>query len=235
MRIRSARRRAAPLLAVVLAAAIGSVEAAEPSDADARTRLGGRAAEGLIATHLVRASPDGPVLRRTRVEISRHGRRVTRPDTGERVVANDDLERLWFVDRERRVVHEVPLVASGGGSARSVSGLPGRHAPPLGEVLAPAPCDGARAVGAAPASWRGRPVVRATCDRGARGEPSVELFDAEAGVVVRVLAPGRVEELRDLEFVRLPAERFVPSASLRPVGLRELLEGAAPVAGYVEP
>ena len=210
-------------------------QAAEPVAArDAGRVASGRAASGLIATHLVRAVEGGPVLRRARVEFSARGRRITQPGTGQRIVVNGAQERVWFVDRHRRVVHEVPLVASAGAKGDADREAAAGAAFDGGHPFASTLCEGARADGLSAVRWWGRPVERATCV-GDGGTSSVQTFDPEAGIVVRVVADGRVEELRDMEFVALAPELFEPSASLREVGIGELLGGAPPVADYVEP
>ena len=236
-------RTAAPLTLLALVAAFGAhgvradgATRADPATLEGRPEATGLARTGFIAEHVVRDPEDGLIRQLTRVEFSVHGRRITQiGGAGERLVVNDDLQRLWMVDRRRRVVHEVPLVRSVDGASSSATDVAATPAARPGNVFDLALCTHADVTDPGDATWRGRAVVRADC-AGADGEVlSVQSFDPDAGVVVRVeRADGTVEELRGIEELAFGPDHFVPSASLREVSIEELLGGAAPVARYAE-
>ena len=237
--------RAASLPLLTLAAALGAqaapadVPTRPATDADrvgARPVATGLARTGFIAEHVVRDPEDGLVRQLTRVEFSVHGRRITQiGGAGQRLVINDDLQRLWMIDRRRRVVHEVPLVARADAPSNDGARPDAAPAARPGSAFDLAPCEGATVADPRDSTWRGRPVTLARCTD-ARGETlSVQAFDPEAGVVVRVeRADGTVEELRGIEPLAFGPEHFVPSPALREVGIEELLRGAPAVARYEE-
>ena len=201
----------------------------------ATTPATGLVATGLSAEHVVREREDGPAVALSRVQISAHGSRTTmlgiaRGETyagSAQVLANDALERLWLIDLRRRIVHRVPLVPGDG--APDPDGAPARP----GEVFAFAPCEGLRAGEPQASTWRGRAVSVHACSDAAGAVVSHQAFDADAGIVVRVVAGGgTVHEVRAIRALELDPERFVPDESLREVELEELLGGPAPLATY---
>lgn len=198
----------------------------------------GLALTGLIAVHEVRIREGAPAHERSRVELDGHGRRITQLGAGavQRIVVNVDEDRVWLVDRARRIVHEIPFVRPA--DVEATPALPGPllQSSDEGAVLDASPCAGLHATAVTPVTWRGRAATSATCVGPLGERRSVQTFDARAGLVVRLVAnDGTIDELRDIEPMRFAPEHFVPAASLRPVGIRELLGHVAPVASYREP
>lgn len=245
------RRTSSPSCAALVAALVAApaapaapVDAVDATPSAARDRVddarqgSGLALTGFIAEHVVRDPEDGLIRQLTRVEFSVHGRRITQlGGAGERILINHDLERLWLIDRRRRVVHQVPLTvgtdARGSGSDAEVRSASQDARP--GHVFDLSPCSEAVQLDAIATTWRGRPVTLARCVDGDGTLLSTQTFDAEAGVVVRIeRTDGGVEELRGIEPLSFGPDHFLPSPTLREVGVEELLGGAAPVARYEE-
>ena len=226
----AARARIRTLVPALVA--LGAAAHALPAAAASATGL---VATGLVAEHVVREREDGPAVALRRVEISAHGSRITsmgiaggEPYRGSaEMLASDALERLWLIDRRRRVVHRVPLVPGDGASR------PDDAPAHPGEVFAFAPCEGLHAGEPEASTWRGRAVSVHACSDDAGETISRQAFDADAGIVVRVVAAdGGVHEVRSMRALALGPERFVPDASLREADLAELLNGPAPLATY---
>ena len=255
MRTRDAAERAAGERGVrargwrVAAIAIGAVLAggAGAGDSPAPHRTGARQAPvptvvtGLVAEHVFREAEDGPIVDLRRVQTSEHGMRATsmgilggEPYLGpSELLASDALEALWLIDRERRVVHRVPLVAGDPAADASpgAPSAPGAH----GGVFARVPCEGAEAAEVGASTWRGRAVTLHDCLDPSGERLARQAYDAAAGIVVRsVERGGAVEEVRAIRALALGPERFVPSGTLREVGLREFLEGPSALESYAE-
>lgn len=223
--------RAARTLCVALACGAGSVTGASASGPESP------ALTGIVAEHVVRTGPGGRIVDLRRVETSAHGTRTLsmgmrdgEPYLGTNEwLVNARLQRLWLIDRDRRVVHRVPLSAG-----EPASGGPAAE-PTHGKVFAPAPCGDLHPVEVGADTWRGREVVAFDCEDTLGRALSRESLDVDAGIVVRVVpGDGPVSEVRAIRARELGPERFLPDDSLREVGIREFLEGPAPLAEYVD-
>ena len=234
-------RAAAIAVGAVLAGGAGAGDPPAPEATGASRGVEPTVVTGLVAEHVFRDAEDGPIVDLRRVQTSAHGMRATsmgirdgEPYLGaSELLASDALEALWLIDRHRRVVHRVPLVAGDPAADGSSDAPPAPGAP--GGVFTRAPCEGAHAVTVGPSTWRGRAVTLHDC-LDASGEPVArEAYDAAAGIVVRSVARGgAVEEVRAIRALALGPERFVPAETLREVGLREFLEGPATLESYAE-
>ena len=218
------RRQPILLLALPLLAAVGASNAAAASP------------PGISAIHVTLHEPSGTELARARLELSAAGLRVRQQGADGRmeVVRDFAAERLWLVDRERAVTHEVApegvpdtIGNASDGSANAAHADAG--------LMATTPCAERERHREGQGRWRGQSIELWRC-LDAQGETeSVEMFSLEWRLVVRVSAPdGRVEELRDIRARDYAPGHFHPAARLREVDKLEFFFGAPEIGLFDE-
>ena len=227
-RLRAALQ-ALPLSIVVLAGVVAPAERSRAAD----TKL-----PSLVAEHFRHHVPSGTELVRVRIELSPDGFRATERANGRQLEIVQDFvaERLWFVDRRRRVAHEVDLDELASGASEP-------NLPAASGLLDTTPCAGGVARSLGDAVHHGRapspppppPPSGWEC-RSANGERiALEWMDVALGIVVRRRTPdGIVDELRDIRELAFGAGHFSPSSRFRDVDERELVRGAPALAAFDE-
>jgi len=175
----------------------------------------------ISARHVVLHEPSRIELARARLEFSSAGLRVRQQgaDGMMELVRDFAGKRLWLIDRERSVVHEVPLENALHEVVTTVG--VGRG------LMAGVPCAGRENRLEGQGSWRGQAVELWRCLDSRGATESVEMFGLEWHLVVRVSTPdGRVEELRDIRARDYGPAHFHPAARLREVDKLEFFFGA---------
>ena len=216
-----------PFLACCLVAA-GSGLAANPESPFP-------ALPSIVAEHVRLHVPSDTELARVRVELSSAGLRATESgrDTDLEIVQDFIGERLWFVDRARRVAHAPALLDDGGDGA--AGGDTPLVDPDHGSFLGVEPCGSEVPRGAGSGSWRGRTVDVWRCPDTDASIAAIVFVDREHGLVVRrETADGIVDELRDVRPMRFAPGHFVPPARFRRIDERELLRGAPTIGDFRE-
>jgi len=208
--------------AVLLSGAAGAVT----MDVDASS------GPGLAGDHVIVDTRSGTELHRTRVEVSSRGMRVSNLLDGRLAIMNFALERYWFIDRTRRLVHEVPILT-----------VPGR-VDPVGDagaarghfvagVFAPAPCAGHRAGSSTDTTWRGRQLLLVDCIDAQGRLVSLDYYSPELGAVIRNVARnGVAEEFREIRRVVLDDARLLPPKDYRSVDLDDFKGERGPLPSY---
>ena len=211
-------------LALSLIVLTGVVAPVERSRADAANL------PSITAEHVRRHVPSGTELVRVRLELAPDGFRATERANGRRVEIVQDFAagRLWFVDRSRRVAHEVDL-----DELASDASEPG--VPVASGLLDTTPCAGSTARALGNAVHHGRAVSGWEC-LDADGERSaLEWKDVALGIVVRRRTPdGVVDELRDIRERTFGSGHFSPPSRFRDVDERELVLGAPALVPFDE-
>ena len=197
--------------------------------------------------------PSNTVLDEARITYSLHGLRVEQQGeaAGNVFIANYSEDAFWFVDRNRHLVHAIPVIVgadteAGEVAATEMSGmsaevLPGDRQdsalsiPRRFSAIQFEPCEGLSRVSLGELRFQGRAVQRWSCLFGGE-EIEEHWFSDDAGVVVRTETPdGFVSELTDVQ-----SRRFVASTSFRPpshyrsVEIQELINSAVPISSYRE-
>ena len=220
----SLSRTASHYLALSIVALAGVIAPAE------RSRAADAAPPSITAVHVRHHVPSGTELVRVRLELSPEGFRGTERANGRRLEIVQDFaaERLWFVDRSRRVAHEVDLDGLASGASEPA-------APAASGLLGTTPCAGRAAHALGDAVHHGRTVSGWEC-RDVDGErTALEWMDVAFGIVVRRRTPdGIVDELRDVRERTFGAGHFSPPSRFRDVDARELVRGAPALAPFEE-
>ena len=188
----------------------------------------------LLGEHVIRSAASGDVIGRSRIEMSSSGFRASNTLDGRLAIVNFALQRRWFVDRARRLVHEVPVsinsklpgpgMASASGGARIRAG-----------VFSSEPCYPLLVGESTPTTWRGRPVRLVDCLDEEDRFMGLHYFSDELGMVVRSEDERDVvEEIHDI--VRSPIDdtRFLPPESYRQVDLATFTGSRPPLGSYLE-
>ena len=176
--------------------------------------------------------PSMTVLDEARVLYSEAGVRVEQLiDQSENVfIANHTEGKFWFVDRQRQLVHRIPVVvtqpetkASGHSVLQSMTGF-----------IQLSACSGLDGKIAGMAVLQGRQVQQWSCMK--EGELVEEQWYAPSpGVVLRSRTrDGYVSELTDLRHRESSSLNFQPPSHYRQVSIEELMNPAVPIGSYIE-
>jgi len=217
--------------ACLTAFAIGCTAVAAPAAAAGRPPAS--SLPSIVAEHVRLHGASGIEFARVRIELSPDGMRLrARRSRSDLEVIQDFVgDRLWFVDRNRRVVHALDR------SDAEVSGAVTLPDDPFsrGSFLGTVPCAGGPSRRDGGGQWRGRDVDVWQCRDVDDAPLAIEFMDREHGIVVRrATLAGYVDELRDVRSMRFPPNHFAPSTRFRPVEEGELLRGAPPIADFDE-
>ena len=222
--------RTALYVSLVLAVAVPPrVGTAEPTDAAFAGTAEAAALPSLSARHVRVHAPSGRQLLAASVDLSPYGLRLRgRERHAALEIVHDFVDgRVWFVDRERAVAHELPLVPD-----RDAVLVNGRE---RSGFLGARPCADAPSRDRGAARWRGRAVRAHACLDADGAVEAIELVDTAFGIVVlRRSRDGRVDELRALREREWVREDFVPPSRFRRVDKRELFHGAPALAPFPE-
>lgn len=176
--------------------------------------------------------PSTTVLDEARVLFSKEGTRVEQMMHGAAniFIANYVDQKFWFVDRQRQLVHAIPLVAAQHDSQASGGSMVHARA----GFIQLSPCSGLTAQAGETQLWQGRTVQHWNCLR--RGELVEEQWYApDPGVVVRSLtSDGYLSELTDLSARETSSQSFQPPSHYRQVSIEELMNPAVPIGAYIE-
>jgi len=219
---------ASHLLARVMVCAVLLSGAADAVTTDADASSG----PDLAGDHVIVDTRSGTELHRTRVEVSPRGMRVSNLLDGRSAIMNFALERYWFIDRTRRLVHEVPI-RTVPGRVVPVGDAGGARGRVVAGVFAPVPCAGHRVGSSTNTTWRGRQLLLVDCID-VQGElVSLDYYSPELSTVVRNVARnGVAEEFQDVRRVLLDDARFLPPKGYRTVDLDELKGERGPLPSY---
>jgi|GEM_PF-3286804 len=191
----------------------------------------------LVGLHAIVDTRSGTVLRSARVEVSERGMRVSNLFDGRQSVMNYALGRYWFVDRARRLVHEVPVrVTATETSPIDGTDTSGRNGRVISGVFSARPCSGMRVGGSTVGRWRGRSVAIVECLDPSGNRQATHFHSDELGMVIRTLSgDGLSSEFRDIEPLELDDSRFVPPLYYTSVDLVTFGRAGEPIGRYVDP
>ena len=196
--------------------------------------------------------PSETVLDEARVTYSAHGLRVEQlgEDSGNVFIANYSEDAFWFLDRNRHLVHAIPVIvgASGEKGGAAASELADGSAGPVPDdendaaqavperysKIQVEPCNGLSRVSLGEIDFQGGTVQRWSClyDDEAFEE---HWFSGDAGVVVRIeTRDGFVSELTDVSKRHVASAYFRPPSHYRSVEIEELINPAVPISSYRE-
>ncbi|MGQ7848689.1 hypothetical protein ACUNV4_29605 [Granulosicoccus sp. 3-233] len=199
------------------------------------------------AIHRLWHEPSDTVLDEARLVYSQWGLRAEQlaDDSGNVFIANHAEDAFWFLDRKRRLVHEIPVVVSDSSAEEGESDVAGppiagarpgppESAPGVLSVVQLEPCKGMVKVSLGDSVFQGRDVHRWSClIDGERFEE--HWFAADPGVVVRMASrDGFVRELTEIHERHASAAYFRPPSHYRSVEIEELINPAVPISSYVE-
>ena len=184
------------------------------------------------ARYRLQHQPSTTVLDEARVLYSEAGMRVEQSiDQSANVyIANHAEGKFWFVDRQRQLVHTIPVTVTQYETHESDPAIQ----QPMAGFIQLSPCSGLEGKPGETELLQGRSVQHWTCLR--QGEVVEEQWYAPTpGVVVRSrTSDGYVSELTDLRDRESSALNFQPPSHYRQVSIEELMNPAVPIGSYIE-
>lgn len=178
--------------------------------------------------------PSDTIVDSARVLVSEVGLRIdqTIDESGNTLIANFETNQLWFLDSQRELVHEVPVIANepvGHDGAEQVEGLyPG--------FIQFAPCHGLRAEFIEQVVLHEHIVSRWQCYLDSDDWVQQQLFSTRLGVVLWSKDTDEfITELVDVRMLKPNPGVFKPPSHYRDVDLRELIQGSSSIDVYREP
>jgi hypothetical protein len=192
----------------------------------------------ITAERLIRDTHTNEVLSRDLVQLSSEGLRSRQslPDNHLELLQNFHDDRLWMMDWDRKIMHEVTAednLANNDSEAELFVAQQGDQ--PQSSVLAAEPCIDLNAVEVGLASWRGQPVTVWRCEF-ADGEPFSELFFNELwslGVREERIDQTTIE-LVNIKPTKFISNNFYPPNYFRKTDFRELIFGSPEIGNYSE-
>ncbi|NND89212.1 MAG: hypothetical protein HKN42_00010 [Granulosicoccus sp.] len=174
----------------------------------------------------------GTVLDEASVLSSELGVRVDQlhEDSASTFIANYAEHQIWFMDRRRQLVHQLPVELVQHDEADGIESV--QHAP--AGFIHHAPCGGATGRLQGNEMIHGRLVQRWICTL---PDQSVDTqwYSTTHSLVLRArTVDGVVSELTDIRERTPKPESFRPPSHFRRVGIEELLNPIVPISSYVE-
>jgi hypothetical protein len=209
------------------------------------------------ATYRYRHQPSDTLLDEARLLVSDTGLRVEQLFNGaaNTFIANYATDQFWFLDRQRQLVHEIPVVAVPASDQQTI----GQESAGMAGYVQYLPCIGLQARLDGTENWHGRVVQRWSCllkndvtENGAGNAAAgsvAEAFTPEfaadvvetqwyaesPGVVLRSLSvDGFLSELVDIRECDLSVDNFRPPSDYRNVSIEELINPLMPISSYYE-
>ena len=177
--------------------------------------------------------PSETMLDSARVQVSEAGLRIDQliEDSGNGLIANFETNQLWFLDSQRELVHQVPVIAVDPvdkQSAEQVAGL-------LPGFIQFTPCRGMRAIFSENVVLHGHILSRWQCQHDSGEQVQEQLFSTRLGVVLWSQdVNGFTSELVDVRLSEPNPGIFRPPSHYREVDLRELIQGSSLIDAYQE-
>ena len=170
--------------------------------------------------------------------VAERGLRVdqTIAGSGNTFLSNSATGQIWFLDRNRALLHEVPLRFGSGESDDSVTSVSTDDIDAYGPgFLSYQPCSGLEGQLNSTVNMHGRSLQLWSCSDDLQLVEQ-QWFDTRFGVVVRAQSlDGYVGELVDLRERQVGEDSFLPPSHFRVVSIEELINDYLPIGSYQEP
>ena len=188
----------------------------------------------ITAVHVSMPANTETVVSKSRVQFSPDGMRVLESHAGSKleIVQNFVTNQVWFVDKQRSIVHELALLQreSVDKTLDDISLAEGEPQPGL---LSAEPCIDLEPLQIGLSTWRGQSVSVWHCLDHSEQLYAKQYFSLAWNIVIREQRNnGIVDELRNIETANFSVDHFFPSKKFRATDLRELLLGSRGISRY---
>lgn len=192
----------------------------------------------ITAERVIRDTHSNDVISKDLVQLSAKGlrSRQSSPDNNLELLQNFVDEKLWMIDWDRKILHEITAENNLAGSIADKEPFIAQQGDqPQSSVLAAEPCIDLQAVEIGLSRWRGQPVTVWRCEY-ADGEQFSELFYNEVwqlGVREERIDQTTIElvNIKPTEFL---SDNFYPPNYFRKTDFRELIIGSPEIGNYSE-
>lgn len=188
----------------------------------------------ITAVHVSIPSNTETVVSKSRVQFSPHGMRVLQLHAGSNfeIFQNFVTDQVWFVDKQRSIVHELELLKQEGVD-KTIDDNSLAAGEPQSGLLSAEPCIDLEPLQIGLSTWRGQSVSVWHCLDHTEQLYAKQYFSLVWNIVIREQRNnGIVNELRNIETANFSVNHFFPSKIFRDTDLRELLLGSRGISRY---